>query len=291
MLAKKYIVFDIGKTKILTAIIRISRKNYDFLEIAEIKNPRNPKKIQEVLIAFCQYAHNKFRTKKVAISAAHLVNPDEKIVRQGKNCYGAEIFSFQFLEKNGFSVRIENDGRCFALGEYYFGKGHHAKNILTVNLGTEIGGGFIVDGKNYQGTHNSALEISHTGGDYLGPWKDWGLLCAGKGIENSYRRATGKKLSAKEIFLKAKQHDKAATEIIDKASHILGIGVAGLVNILDPEIIIFGGSLAKDKSFINDAVKIARKNSFNKCANYKFAISALGNKANLLGAALLYRKN
>lgn len=244
-----------------------------------------------MVLDFCQYAHQKFRTKKVAISAAHLVNPREKIVRQGKNCYGAEIFSFQFLEKNGFSVQIENDGRCFALGEYYFGRGCKENNLLTVNLGTEIGGGFIIDGKNYQGTHDSALEISHISGNYLGPWKDWGSLCAGKGIENSYRKETGKKLSAKEIFLKAKKHDKTAAEIINKASHILGIGVANLINILDPEIIIFGGSLSKEKNFIDEAVKVARKNTFNKYANYKFAISALGNKANLLGAALLYKKN
>jgi len=287
MIARKYIVFDIGKTKILAAVLKLGRKKFEFREMIELKNPRNPARIQKIILDFCDSARARFWTKKVAISAAHLVDPERKIVSQGAKCYGADNFSFGFLEKEGFSIRIENDGRCFAMGEHYFGKGREAKNILTLALGTEIGGGFLVDGKNYRGFHNSSLEISHISANYLGQWIDWANLCAGKGIENAYQKETGEKLTAKEIFLKAKQN-KAAREIIARAADILGRGTASLINILDPEIIIFGGSLSKEKSFIERAVRVARKNIFNKKANYKFAISTLGNKANLLGAALLF---
>lgn len=290
MISKKYICFDIGKTKILAAVLKVGRNSFEFLETNEYKNPRNPKRIQEGFLEFCQYARAKYWTKKVAISAAHLVDPEKKIVSQGKECYGTDIFDFRFLEEAGFSLRIENDGRCFALGEYYFGKGQSAGNILTLNLGTEIGGGFINNGDNYRGSHNSALEISHISANYTGQWTDWAGLCAGKGIENSYRRETGKKVIAQEIFSKAIKNNKVAKEVISNAADILGKGTASLVNIFDPEMIIFGGSLSKQKKFIEQSVKIAKKNIFNKKSNYKFAISSLGNRANLLGAASLYSR-
>jgi predicted NBD/HSP70 family sugar kinase len=284
----KIIAFDIGKTKILAAVLKVGRSGHKFLEIEEQKNPRNQKKIEKIMLDFCRSARAKYWTKKVAISAAHLVDPEKKIVSQGKICYGADNFSFQFMEEAGFSLKIENDGRCFALGEYFFGKGQKAKNIFAMTLGTEIGGGLLIGGKNYRGNHNSSLEISHISANYLGQWLDWVGLCAGKGIENTYRRGTGRKIRAKEIFLAATKGDENAKETISKAADILGMGTASLINILDPELIVFGGSLSKQKKFIDQAIKVAKKNIFNKKANYKFAISSLGNKANLLGAASLY---
>jgi predicted NBD/HSP70 family sugar kinase len=280
----KIICFDIGKTKILAAVLKIGRSGFSFLENQEQKNPRNPKKIEKMILDFCQNARAKYWTKKVAISAAHLVDSKKNLVRQGKGCYGADIFSFRFLEAEGFSLKIENDGRCFAAGEYYFGKGRQTKNILTLVLGTEIGGGLVVAGKNYRGSHGSALEVSHISVNYLGPWVDWAGLCGGKGIENDFRRKTGKKISAKSIFLEANANNIIAKNMISAAADILGKGTASLINILDPELIVFGGSLSKQKKFIDQAIRVARKNVFNAQANYKFAISALGNKANLLGA-------
>lgn len=290
MIAKKYIVFDIGKKKILTAVLKTGRNGYKFLNLIELKNPHNQKKIEKILTTYCLAARKKYWTKKVAISAAHLVDAEKKIVSQGKSCYGTDTFSFLFLEKEGFLVKIENDGRCFALGEYHFGKGQRTKSVFTMTLGTEIGGGFVAHGKNFQGAYNSALEVTHIGANLLDSWQDWGILCAGKGIENAYRKSTGLKLSAEEIFKKANHGDNAAKDATEKTANILGLGTASLVNILDPEMIVFGGSVSKQKKYIYQAIKIARKNIFNKKANYKFAISSLKNKANLLGAAVNFGK-
>jgi predicted NBD/HSP70 family sugar kinase len=288
MIAKKYIAFDIGKSKILLAILKIRGENFDFLEIEERKNPHSSKKIEKIIFDFCQSARNTYRTKKVAISAAHIVSPERKIVSQGKACYGTDFFDFSFLERAGFSLRIENDGHCFALGEYFFGKGLKSVNILTLAIGTEIGGGMIIDGKIFNGAHNSAMEVSHISSNFSAPWVDFAALTAGKGIENSYRRKSGKKISAENIFLLAESNNTLAKEVVDQAADILGAGIASLINIFDPDLIIFGGSLTKQKKFFNQAIQAAKKNVFNKSANYKFAISSLGNKANLLGAASLF---
>ncbi len=289
MIAKKYICADIGKTKILMAVMRVSKYNYKIFDEIELKNPRNPKRIEKIMLDFCQTAQKKFWTKKVAVSAAHIVDPKMNKVLQGKDCYGTEIFSFHFLERKGFSVQIENDGHCFALGEYFFGKAMGTKIALALSLGTEIGGGLIHKGTIFRGFHNCAFEVSHICANILGPWQDWGILCAGKGIASSYRKKTGIKISTQEIFEKSKYKDKIAKDTIGQAAGILGKGTASLINIADPEIIVFGGSLAKQKKFVSYAVQTARKNIFNKKANYKFAISSLGNKANLLGAVINYK--
>lgn len=290
MISKKYICFDIGGTKILKAVVEIRRGKHKFLEIEEEKNPRKEEKIKNILLDYSQKSRKKYWAKKIAISAAYIVYPDEKLVSQGKACYGIDLFDLKFLIKAGFSVRVENDGRCFALGEYKFGKGKNAKSLFSMTLGTNIGGGFVFSGKNFRGSHGSAIEISYMNFIHENRWSDWDDFCAGEGIERLYKKKTGKYLSAENIFMLAGKKDKEANKIISIATEMLGMGIANIANILDPEIIIFGGSVSRQKEYIKKAALMARNKMMNKKANYKFAISTLGNKANLLGAASLYLK-
>jgi len=191
MIAKKYISFDIGATKILKAVIRMRGNKFSFLEIEEEKNPRKEEKIKKIISSYCQYSRKKYWIKKVSFSAACIVNQEKKTASHGKYCYGTDTFDFRFLEKEGFSVRVENDGRCFALGEYFFGKGKDAKSVFSMTLGTNIGGGFIANGNNLRGAHHSAMEISFINFLYENKWQDWDDFCGGDGIERLYKNATG----------------------------------------------------------------------------------------------------
>jgi glucokinase len=289
MISKKITCFDIGGTKILKAVIKLRGQQFEFLEIKEEKNPRKEEKIKKIILSYCQEARKNFWVKKVAISAACVVNLEKKSVSGGKACYGTDNFTFEFLEAKGFSVRVENDGRCFALGEYFFGKGRNAESLFSVTLGTNIGGGFISKGINFRGAHHSAMEISYLNYFYENKWQDWDDFCAGEGIERMFKKATGKILPAKEIFMSATKGNQEAKRVISNAILILGVGVANILNILDPELVVFGGSISKQKDYIKKTISIAQKKVMNKKANYKFAISSLTNKANLLGAASLYK--
>lgn len=283
-----YIAFDIGGTKILKAVVEISDGKFKFLEVEEEKNPRREDKIKEILFSYSQMACKIFKTKKIAISTANVVDPMKKIIGEGVLCFGVDTFSWKFLEKGGFSVRADNDGRCFLLGEYYFGKGRGRKIVLGLTIGTGIGGGFIVNGKNLRGSHFSALEVGRSKISFNKNWHQWEWIAAGRGIEKFYVASTGQKISTKEIFKKAQKGERSAKTVIAQAEEVLGIGISNFLNILDPEMLVFGGSISEQKKFLNSAIKIAKKNVINKKANYKFAISSLGNKANLLGAASLY---
>ena len=284
----KIICFDIGGTKILKAVVKISGNNFYFLEIAEEKNPRKEDKIRKIILDYCRESRKKYRTKRVALSAAYIVNKEKKIISQGKLCYGTDRFVLSFIENSGFSIRVENDGRCFALGEYFFGKGRNADSLLSITLGTNIGGGFISGGTSFRGAHNSAMEISYLNYFHEKKWQDWDDFCAGEGIEKQYKKASGKFLASKDVFKLVAKKDAMAKKIIYTATEFFGMGIANMLNILDPEMILFGGSISKQREYIRGAVKVAKKNTMNKKANYKFAISSLGNKANLLGAASLF---
>jgi predicted NBD/HSP70 family sugar kinase len=290
MFDKKIICFDIGGTKILKAVVKIKSEKFEFLEIDEEKNPRKPEKIKEILSRYSRSSRKKFGTKKVAVSTADIVDPVKKTIRAQKINFGAEFFDLKFLEEEGFSVRVENDGRCFAWGEYFFGKGKGKKSILVLTLGTGIGGGFIADGKNLRGAHSSALEVGRSKIFYNNNLQMWEWIAAGRGIEKFYFDATKEKIASEEIFEKAKNGEKEAGKVLAQAEEVLGVGISNLLNILDPETVVFGGGMSRRNEFVRKAIAIAKKNVMNKKANYKFAISSLGNKANLLGAASLYLK-
>lgn len=285
----KIICLDIGATKILMSVVKLRRQKFVFLEIEEKRNPKKEEKIKEIILTYCGKARIKYWTKRVAFSAAYVVDPEKKFVSQGRSCYGTDRFDLNFLERAGFSVRVENDGRCFGLGEYFFGKGKNAATLFSMTLGTNIGGGFMSRGYTFRGAHQSAMEISYLNFFYEKRWQDWDNFCAGEGIEKSYKQATGKSLTAKDIFLRDSRGELEARKTISFAASVLGMGIANILNILDPELVIFGGSVSKQKNYLKKAVEIAKKNKMNKKANYKFAISTLGNKANLLGAATLYK--
>jgi len=284
----KIICFDIGGTKILKAVVKINGKKFKFLEMEEEKNPRKEDKIKNIILTYCQKNRKRYWAKKLSFSAAHIVDLENKIIFGGKWCYGTASFDLKFLEKYGFSVKAENDGKCFAAGEYFFGKGKGMKSLCSIALGTNIGGGFITNGENFRGSHQSAMEISFLNIFYKSRWYDWDDFSAGEGIERLYKSKTGQKLSSEDVFQEARNKNKNAGEAIKQATEFLGMGIANLVNILDPEVVVLGGSVSKQKKYMEKAIAIAKKNVMNKKANYKFAVSSLGNKANLLGAASLY---
>lgn len=285
---KRIATFDIGGTNISGGIIEFKKKGYEFLDYFEQKNPKNSKTIKKILLEKSNEYKEKYKTKKIAIATSKIINNKKKSVAQAKSVYGVERFSFDFLRKAGFSVEIENDGVCFARGEYLFGKGE-ISGLLTLTLGTGIGGGFISqEGEIFRGLNNSAMEVSFIKMSKEGKWLNWCEIASGSGIEKIYFLKTKKRKKSEEIFDLQKIGDKSARESISEVREFLGIGISNLINIFDPEKIIFGGGLSREKKFMKEVIEISRKNIFNKKGKYKFAISSLGRKANQLGAASLY---
>lgn len=162
-------------------------------------------------------------------------------------------------------VKIDNDARCFLRGEYLFGAGKGFKNIVGMTLGTGIGGGIIIDGKTFYGANDSAGELGH-------------MILNVKRQNSSLKTYDLEELTVKQA--RKNKFSKGATKEFEKN---LGIGVANIINILDPEIIIIGGGAAEAaKKFI-----ISPKSR----KNVKILRGELGEDAGAIGAAALFYDN
>ena len=200
------------------------------------------------------------------------------------------------------SVAMENDADAAVLGEAGWGGGRDKKRLIYVTVGTGIGAGIILNGEVYRGADGSHPEIGHHLIDPSGPACDcgfhgcWESLAAGpamvKWIEanapDDYPRRAG--ITAKRICELAQQSDAWARRAVEREAVYLGLGLANLVTMFVPEMIILGGSVMKSASlFLGTASKIiassCRLVPFEKT---QLALASLGEHTNLIGAARVW---
>lgn len=290
----KIITFDIGGTKIAKAVIEIQRSGrFKILDYENIKNPINSKLIRKIFLDFSTRAKEKYKTRRVGISSARLVNDEKKTVGGAKKYYGKENFNFNFLQARGFDLRMDNDGSCFALGEYFQMK-KKPKVLLGVAFGTGIGGGLVIDGKSYKGAHSASMEVGHMmvekGGEecFCGQKGCWEAYAGGRGIERRYQELSGTKKN--HLFDLAASGDRMAKKALKRSEDYAVAGVVNLLNIFDPEMVVFGGGISKHKCYMDGILKKLKTIRYNnkKQANYRFRVTKFGHQSNLLGAAGLW---
>ncbi|MGJ4747744.1 ROK family protein [Leptospira sp. SA-E8] len=162
-----------------------------------------------------------------------------------------------FLKKKfNIPVYYDNDANCAALGEYWFGEGKASSNLIVLTLGTGLGGGWVFQGKLFDGYLGNSMEVGHTtihpGGALCG--------CGQRGCAEAYFSAsgfssrflekTGSKLSDIETLfdLVSKDH-KEASEILEEGIESLAQLIRNLIHLLNPEHIVLSGGIAKSYSF------------------------------------------
>ncbi len=205
-------------------------------------------------------------------------------------------------------VFVENDANAAALAEYRFGAGKDAKSLVCLTLGTGVGGGLILDGKIWHGADDVAGEIGHM------KIRRSGRLCGcgARGCLERYASATGVVLSAKtrlrknagSLILKlvkgdigkvtakivtsaAKEGDETAIEILAETAGHLAFGVANILNVLNPRMVVICGGLARAGKFLftplkTEVKRLALESAFR---NVRIVRGKLGDRAGLLGAA------
>jgi len=182
-----------------------------------------------------------------------------------------------------YPVKLEHDVHCFLLAEKESGLAKNLKNVFYLTLGTGIGGAWMVDGQMVFGAHGSAGEAGHTIID-LNQGLDWEELAANKFIIKSLG------VGSIEAERRARAGNQKAIEVFNQIGKNLGVGVANIINIFDPEAIILNGGIADAKEFILSGIEEGIKKFVISPAARKTKIlfSALGLYAGSLGATLLY---
>jgi fructokinase len=154
-------------------------------------------------------------------------------------------------------VRLANDANCFALSEAADGAGRGAHVVFGVIVGTGTGGGIVVDGRVLVGPNTVAGEWGHNPlpwpreGEWPGPACYCGKtgciekFLSGPGLASDHERATGTRLEAPELAQRAAAGDAAAEATLCRYEDRMARALAGVINVLDPDVIVLGGGMSK----------------------------------------------
>ncbi|MBK6545466.1 MAG: ROK family protein [Saprospiraceae bacterium] len=197
----------------------------------------------------------------------------------------------------GIEVRMANDANCFAIAEANLGAVPDiVKNpevVFGVIMGTGVGGGIVVNGKVIHGKHGIGGEWGHNilddSGDacYCGKKGCVETFISGPACERYYSKISGVKLPMAEIYKLYLIDDPKAKETMDRLVHYFGKALAIIINIIDPEVIVFGGGLGNLDVLYKEGKEEVRKYIFNYELKTHFIKPKLGDSAGVIGAALL----
>lgn len=217
----------------------------------------------------------------IGVAVPSVVDTKNGIVYNVVNIPSWERVALKEILENAFHlpVSIDNDANCFVLGEHLFGEAQDFSNIVGVAIGTGIGVGIVIDGKVYAGNNAGAGEIG-----YL-PYRDHNLeyYCSSTFFSELHQT------TALEVYESALQHQPHALKLWETFGYHLGHAIKAVVYTYDPEIIVFGGSLAKAFTFFEGAMLDTLHKDFHfphSLRQLKFAKS-MNDNITLLGAAAL----
>ena len=200
------------------------------------------------------------------------------------------------------AVAVENDADASALGEASWGAGKGKSRLVYVTVGTGIGGGIVLDGELYRGADMAHPEIGHHVVDPSGPLCScgfrgcWESLAAGPAMVRWLECNGGaaqrypEELTAEQICQLARQGDELARRAVRREAYYLGLGLANLVNLFVPDVIVLGGSVMKSAMLFLDGIRevISQGCRFVPSLKTELALASLGEDANLIGAARVW---
>ncbi len=275
-------------------------------------------KVIEKLIATIRNIINNFgiKRKKIAgigVAAPGLINEEGTMLITPN--FGWRDTPLRGILKKEFHIPlfIDNNVNVMALAESEFGKGQGVKNFVFINVGMGIGAGIVINGELFPGKTNCAGEIGHTTVDYNGPKCSCGnkgcleVMASGPAIAKRAIEAIkeGKKsliyelanydlnkISAEIVAKAANQGDKLGRSIMEETGEYLGTGVANIINLFNPELVIIGGGIARAGDLIFEPLKKAvQKRAFSVSAEVaKIIPVSLGKDCTVIGAAALVLK-
>jgi glucokinase len=211
----------------------------------------------------------------------------------------------------GLPVTADNDATVAAWGEYRFGAGRGSRHLLLVTVGTGIGGGIVTDGRIYRGAHGLAAEIGHIivepGGPTCGCGNQgcWEQVASGQAIQRAGRQAAERyphsgiarlaegvpaRVTGSLVTRAAQDGDATARSILAQVGRRLGEGIAGLVNVLDPDVVVVGGGASAAGGLLLEPARRAFGRAVeapDDRPKVPLLEAELGNDAGVVGAAAL----
>ncbi len=246
----------------------------------------------------------------VGIGAAGMSNPEAGILFSSPHLPGWRNVLLRDIiqDRLGQKTFLTNDANAAALGEFYFGAARNSRDFIFITISTGIGGGLVIGGKICTGAVGIAGEVGHMTIDDKGPACDcgnrgcWETLASGtalareaklrisKGVKTSILEcAEGnmEKVTPQAIHRAAEKGDRLAKKLIAQTGYYIGVGLASLINIFNPELIVIGGGLSNlGDMLLEPAFKTAEKRAYKEAFRaVRFASAELGRNSGVIGAA------
>jgi glucokinase len=307
---------DLGGTKINTALVdgsgTIVAHDYRETQAAE-----GQQAVLDRMLAASRRMKVQAEAAGTPVAAVGIGSPGPLDVTQGvvlnpPNLPGWNGVPLRRLIEEGLGLPafLDNDANAAALGEHCFGAGRGVAHMIYVTASTGIGGGLILDGKLYHGASGMAGEIGHMMLFPNGPLCGCGnrgcleALASGRAIAQRAQERVSRALPTRMVDLAggdperitaelvaeaARQGDHEAQEILAEAMSYLGIGVANLVNLFNPQLIVIGGGLTNIGEMLFDTVRRAvdRHAFAGPAKTVRIVPAELADNVGVLGAAAL----
>ena len=265
--------------------------------------------VEALVNAAQQWGCDKLPVEAASILVPGAVDCEKAVVVQAPNLPSLVNFKLkaELEQRLGWPVFLENDANAAAVGEMWMGAARCCRDVVSVTLGTGVGGGVILDGKLWRGSHGSAGEIGHTAVD---PFSGLKCKCGNIGCLELFASATAivrmtrenlasfpesrlksEELTAAKVYEAGVSGDELALAVFKRFGMYLGIGLANLINLIDPQIIVIsGGAVNGWDLFAPEMYRQVEERAFRTTAQQvKIARAECGDNAGLLGAARLAR--
>jgi glucokinase len=210
-------------------------------------------------------------------------------------------------EAVGLPATLDNDANCATLGEWWQGAARGGRNVVGLTIGTGIGGGLILDGRLYHGTSDVAGEVGHMTIDSTGRrcgCGNYGCLeayASGPAIAERAREALAggepsampalvggdlSQLTAALVYQAARDGDHLALEVVRETARLLGAGVANLLNIFNPDVVVLAGGVTQAGDALFEPMRAeVRRRAFKPAVDAcRIVPGALQGKAGVVGA-------
>lgn len=212
----------------------------------------------------------------------------------------------------GLPAAIDNDANCATYGEWWIGAARGARHVIGVTIGTGIGGGLVLDGKLYHGASDMAGEIGHTTIDQTGRRCGCGnygcveAYASGPAIAERAREALAfegtsilpgmvngdlSQITAQTVYAAAAEGDPVAMEVVRDTARFLGTGIANLLNIFNPDVVVIAGGVtqAGDALFLPLRAEVRRRAFRPAVEAVRIVPGELPGTAGVVGAAAAFR--
>jgi glucokinase len=307
---------DAGGTKVAAALVDVDDEGR-ILQHEIVESPAEDAEatLQTIVALARDMMAASPSVKALGIGAAGMVDLDG-VMRFAPNVAWLEVpLADRIGRAVGIPTMVDNDANVAAWGEFRFGAGRGSRDMLLVTVGTGIGGGIVSGGELFRGAHGFAAEIGHIivepGGPVCGCGNlgCWEVVASGRAIDRLGRQAAVEfpqshmvelaggdplKVTGPIVTSAAKDADPVAVRILAEVGRRLGEGIAGLVNVLDPDVVVVGGGAIEAGDLLLEPARRSFLESV-EAPDHRPAVpivaASMENDAGVVGAAdLAYRR-